>query len=328
MPKPIKIAITGAAGQIGYSLLFRIASGQLFGNNQKVSLHLLELPQAVKAAEGTAMELADCAFPTLETVQCFDEAKKAFDGVDWVLMVGASPRGPGMERSDLIRANGSIFVEQGKALNYADSQVRVVVVGNPCNTNALIALHNCQEIPATHFSAMTALDENRAVALIAEKAKVNVEEISNLVVWGNHSPTMYPDFENGKISGQPIETKIKDRAWLEGAFLEKVQKRGAEIIAARGKSSAASAASACMDHVKRMCQETPKGQWFSAAIPSDGESYQVPKGLVFSFPVRSNGKGQIEVVKNLPISAYCQSKLDITIKELLSERECIKDLLN
>lgn len=327
MGHPIRVAVTGAAGQIGYSLLFRIASGELFGPDTPVHLNLVELPQAVKAAEGTAMELDDCAFPTLAGVNCYDSAKQAFEGISWALLIGSMPRGPGMERSDLIKANGPIFVEQGKALSKASSDVRVVVVGNPCNTNALIALHNCRDIPPTRFSAMTALDENRAKAQLAQKAKCNVSAIDKLVVWGNHSTTMYPDFELARINKKPVLEVISDRKWLEGEFLSVVQKRGAAIIEARGKSSAASAASACVDHVKRMTTPTKGDDWFSAAVPSDGNSYNIPQGLIFSFPIRADGKGGYQIVQNLTISEYGRSKLETTTNELLQEREVIKDLL-
>ena len=327
MTKSVRIAVTGAAGQIGYSLLFRIASGELFGPDCGVELNLLELPQAVKAAEGTAMELDDCAFSALRRVECFDDPKRAFDGVNWALLVGSMPRGPGMERADLIKANGPIFVEQGKALQAAASDVMVVVVGNPCNTNALIAQHSCRDIPATRFTAMTALDENRAKAQLALKAGVSVGQVDRLALWGNHSPTMYPDFENARIGGNPVEQVVTDRPWLEGAFLETVQKRGAAIIDARGKSSAASAASACIDHVKKLTSKTPSGDWFSAGIPSDGAFYDVPPGILFSFPLTSQGNGDYRVVEGLELSEYGRNKLKVTADELLREREHVKDLL-
>jgi malate dehydrogenase len=327
MNEPVRVVVTGAAGQIGYSLLFRLASGEVFGPNTPVYLNLVELPQAVRAAEGTAMELIDCGFSTLAGVECTDDINKGFTGVNWALLVGSQPRGPGMERSDLIRANGPIFVNQGKALNRAAKNVRVVVVGNPCNTNALIAQHNCREIPATQFSAMTALDENRARAQLALKAKVPVGKVTNLAIWGNHSTTMYPDFENAKIDGKDATDMISDRKWLESEFLSIVQKRGAAIIDARGKSSAASAASSCIDHMRQFMTKTPDGQWFSAAVPSDGHAYDIPKGLIFSFPIRSNGKGGYDIVPNLPISAFAKQKIAETTKELLSEREVVKDLL-
>jgi malate dehydrogenase len=325
--KPVRVAVTGAAGQIGYSLLFRIASGEVFGSDTPVELSLLELPAAVKAAEGTAMELEDCGFPTLTKINIHDNADSAFEGVNWALLVGSKPRGPGMERNDLIRDNGPIFVGQGKALNRAASDVRAVVVGNPCNTNALIAMHNCREVPANRFSAMTMLDENRAKAMIAKKAGVGVGEIHNLAIWGNHSSTMVPDFENAKAGSKTIEAAVGSRAWLEGDFMVGVQKRGAAIIAARGKSSAASAASACIDHMKRFMEKTPAGHWFSAAVPSDGNSYGVPAGLIFSFPIRSHGDGKYEIVQGVSLSAYAKKKIEETTKELLEEREVVKELL-
>ena len=327
MSDVVNVAVTGAGGQIGYSLLFRLASGEVFGK-KKVALRLLELPAAIKSAEGTAMELIDCAFPSLASVDCFDSAQKAFDGVHWALLVGATPRGPGMERSDLIKSNGPIFVEQGKALNRASSKVTVIVVGNPCNTNALIAQHNCKEIPAERFHAMTALDENRAKAQLALKAKVGVEAVTRLAIWGNHSSTMFPDFENAKIKTKKVTAVISDRKWLENDFMTTVQQRGAAIIAARGKSSAASAASACIDHIKRLTKKTPDGEWFSAAIPSNGSWYDIPKGLIFSFPMRTKSPGKYHVVEGIKLSDYAKGKIKLTVDELLKEREVVKDLLS
>jgi malate dehydrogenase len=327
MTEPVRVVVTGAAGQIGYSLLFRLASGEVFGANTPVYLNLVELPGAIRAAEGTAMELLDCGFSTLAGVECTDDLGKGFNGVNWALLVGSQPRGPGMERSDLIKANGPIFVNQGKALNKAARNVRIVVVGNPCNTNALIAQHNCREIPATQFSAMTALDENRAKAQLALKGKVSVGKVSNLAIWGNHSTTMYPDFENAKIDGKKVTDVITDRKWLEGEFISIVQKRGAAIIDARGKSSAASAASSCIDHMQHFMKKTPAGEWFSAAVPSDGHAYDIPKGLIYSFPLRADGKGGYEVVPGLALSAFSKQKIAESTKELVSEREVVKDLL-
>lgn len=327
MTKPIRVAVTGAAGQIGYSLLFRIAAGELFGPDTPVHLSLVELPMGVKAAEGTAMELVDCAFPTLAGVDIYDNPESGFEGVNWALLVGSKPRGPGMERNDLIKENGPIFVAQGKALARAASDVRCVVVGNPCNTNALIAQHNCRDVPATRFSAMTMLDENRAKAQLAAKAGLGVSSVENLIIWGNHSSTMVPNFEAAKISGKPLNDVISDRSWLESEFFTTVQKRGAAIIAARGKSSAASAASACIDHVKRFTEKTPEGQWFSAAVPSDGSCYDVPKGLMFSMPIRSLGDGSYEVKKDETLSDFIKAKVAGTRDELLAEREVVKDLL-
>lgn len=327
MKRTVKVAVTGAGGQIGYSLLFRIASGEVFGPDCAIDLRLLEVPAGIKGAEGTAMELEDAAFPTLARLEVTDQAPSAFDGIHWACLVGAKPRGPGMERKDLIRDNAKIFVEQGKALVRAASDVMVVVVGNPCNTNALIAKNNCREIPPTRFTAMTMLDENRARAQIARKAQVGVGDITNFVVWGNHSTTMFPDFENAKIQGRALSTVVTDRAWLEGGFLTTVQKRGAAIIEARGKSSAASAASACIDHMKRFTYRTASGDWFSAAVPSDGNAYGVPAGLVFSFPIRADGNGKYEIVRDVPVSDYAKKKLKATTDELLEEREIVKDLL-
>ena len=327
MKDPVRIAVTGAAGQIGYSLLFRLASGEVFGRDTPVELSLVELPSGVRAAEGTAMELEDCGFSTLASVDISDNPEQGFDRVNWALLVGSKPRGPGMERNDLIKENGPIFVSQGKALNRAASNVRVVVVGNPCNTNALIAQHNCREVPATSFSAMTMLDQNRARAQLAKKAKVGVGKVSHLAIWGNHSSTMYPDFENARIDGKPVAKVIEDRSWLEGDFIKTVQKRGAAIIEARGKSSAASAASACIDHVKQFTKKTGDGAWFSAAVPSDGNAYDIPAGLIYSFPVRSKGDGSYEIVKDVPLSDYARSKIEVSTKELVSEREVVRDLL-
>ncbi|MEI8024886.1 MAG: malate dehydrogenase [Pseudomonadota bacterium] len=326
MKKPVHVAVTGAAGQIGYSLLFRLASGEVFGEDTPVHLHMLELPQAIKAAEGTAMELEDCAFKTLAGIHIHDNAEAAFNGIHWALLVGSMPRGPGMERNDLIRANGPIFVGQGKALNRAASDVRVVVVGNPCNTNALIAQHNCKDIPPTRFSAMTALDENRAKWQVAAKAKVGVGQVTNMAIWGNHSSTMVPDFENALIDGKPLTSVLTDRKWLETDFFTTVQKRGAAIIDARGKSSAASAASAAIDHVKNLLNPTKPGDFFSAAVPSNGKHYGIPSGLMFSLPLRSNGKDW-EVVEGIKLSDFTKAKIKLTTDELLAEREVVKELL-
>lgn len=328
MTAPISIAVTGAAGQIGYSLLIRLASGEVFGPDQPVRLKLLELPAAVKAAEGTAMELDDCGFATLDGVDVFDSADGAFDGVNWALLVGSKPRGPGMERNDLIKDNGPIFVGQGKALAKGAADLRVVVVGNPCNTNCLIAQHNCKDVPPTRFSAMTMLDQNRARAQLAMKAGVGVGQVKNLAIWGNHSSTMVPDFDNALIGGERVTDRIKDQTWLEGDFISTVQKRGAAIIAARGKSSAASAASACIDHVKEFLRKTPDGEFFSAAVPSDGTAYDIPPGLIFSFPLRSDGQGGYEIVKGIELSDFTRGKIKATMDELLGEREVVKDLLS
>jgi len=289
---------------------------------------MVELPVAIKGAEGTAMEIEDCAFPTCASINIFDTPEKGFEGINWALLVGSKPRGPGMERNDLIKENGPIFVQQGRALAKAASDVRIVVVGNPCNTNALIAQHNSRDVPANRFSAMTMLDENRAKAQIAKKANVPVGAIKNLGIWGNHSSTMVPDFENAQINGKKLTDVITDRKWLENDFYTIVQKRGAAIIDARGKSSAASAGSACIDHVQNLMMKTPKGQFFSCAVPSDGKSYNVPGGLIYSFPVASNGDGTYEIVQGLELSAFTKGKMELTTKELIAEREVVKDLLS
>ena len=327
MSKRVKVAVTGAAGQIGYSLLPRLASGEVFGPDTKISLRLLEITPALKALEGVVMELSDCAFPLLEDVEISDNAETAFDGVNWALLVGSKPRGPGMERGDLIRENGPIFVGQGKALAArAADDVRILVVGNPANTNCLIAMNNAKDIPAERFSAMTRLDQNRAKAQLAEKAGVAVPDVTNMTIWGNHSATQYPDAENAKIKGKPVTEVIGHISWLRGEFIETVQKRGGAIIAARGLSSAASAANAALDHVRSCITPTESGDWFSAAIPSDG-SYGVDEGLLFSFPVTSDGNGNPSVVQGLPWSDFAKEKIAVTLEELRHERSVVKDLL-
>ncbi len=325
--KRVKVAVTGAAGQIGYSLLFRLARGEVFGPDVTVDLNMLELPVGLKGAEGLAMELMDCAFPTCGEVNCYDDPEKAFDGVNWALLVGSKPRGPGMERGDLIKTNGPLFVGQGKALCRASSDLRAVVVGNPCNTNALIALSHCGEVPSSHFSAMTALDENRAKAQLAMKAGVNISAVRKLAIWGNHSSTMYPDFEAASIDGKPVTSLIQDRAWLENDFIKRVQGRGAEIIKARGKSSAASAASACLDHMKNLITTTPEDDFFSAAVLTNGEWYGLPKGLVFSLPLRTKAGGHYEVVEGINLSDFSREKIKISCDELLKEKELVADFL-
>ena len=327
MGKTIRLAVTGAAGQIGYSLLFRLASGEVFGKETKVHLNLIELPGAMKAAEGTAMELDDCAFECLSGVDCFDSCTQGFENINWALMVGSKPRGPGMERQDLIKSNGPIFVSQGKALSRANSDVRIVVVGNPCNTNALIALNNSCDIPPDRFSAMTSLDENRAKAQLAKKACVDVSDISNVTIWGNHSTTMYPDFENVQIKGQALSSFIEDRNWLESEFISAVQKRGAEIISARGKSSAASAASSCIDHIKKISEPTAEGQSFSAAVFSDGKAYDIPEGIMCSFPLKVTANGSWELVENIDLSDFAKQKIKLSCDELLHERSLVQDIL-
>ncbi len=326
---PIKVAVTGAAGQIGYALLFRIASGEMFGKDQPVVLHLVEIPdeKAMKALEGVAMELDDCAFPLLSGMVLTSELKRGFDGVQWACLIGSRPRGPGMERNDLIKVNGPIFVGQGKAINdHAAKDVRVAVVGNPCNTNALIAMHAAKDVPRERFTAMTRLDQNRAQAQLARKAGVPIGAVRNTLIWGNHSATQVPDFVNTSIHGKSAAEVITDKAWLEGEFFKAVQQRGAAIIAARGSSSAASAAGALIDHVRDMTQATPKGAWNSICVRSDG-SYGVPEGLISSFPVTTDGKGGWSIVPGLKITPFIQAKIDATVKELQMEREVVKDLL-
>jgi len=327
MTSPIRVAVTGAAGQIGYSLLFRLASGETFGN-RPVILHLLDLPipEVQKGLEGVAMELYDCGFKTLAGVVTTDDPNKAFDGVSWALLVGSKPRGPGMARADLIKENGPIFVGQGNALERGAKDLRVLVVGNPCNTNCLIAASNCHGVGKERFTAMTRLDENRAVAQLALKAGVTNADVDRVTVFGNHSESMYPDFENATISGRAVADVITDKEWLQGNFVSAVQNRGKAIIAARGKSSAASAASAAIDHVMDFERATPAGKFFSAAVWSDG-SYDAPKGIYTSLPVRSDGKGGYSVVQDLKLSDWAKSKIKGSTDELLQERAVVADLL-
>jgi malate dehydrogenase len=321
----VKVAVTGAAGAIGYSLLFRIASGQMLGEDTPVELTLLEIPQAVAAAEGVAMELDDCAFPLLSRVDISDDPNSAFDGAQVALLVGARPRSKGMERSDLLEANGGIFKPQGAALNeHADSSVRVLVVGNPANTNALIAMSNAPDIPRERFTAMTRLDHNRAIAQLANKLQVPVSDITNMTIWGNHSATQYPDIFHAKVSGESAAEKVDDQAWLENEFIPVVQKRGAAIIEARGASSAASAANAAIDHVRDWTFGTPEGDWVSMAIPSDG-SYGVQEGIISSFPCSTSG-GSYEIVQGLELDDFSRSRIDATVAELVEERDAVSEL--
>jgi malate dehydrogenase len=316
------VTVTGAAGQIGYALLFRIASGQMLGPEETLVLRLLEIPDAVKAAEGTALELQDCAFPLLESTEIFDDAEKAFDGVDVALLVGARPRTKGMERADLLEANGQIFTQQGKALsNGASSGVRILVVGNPANTNCLIAMNNAPDIPEERFTAMTRLDENRAVAQLAAKLAVGVEDVQDLVVWGNHSPTMFPDLFNAKVKGERAVDKV-DMEWYENEYIPRVGKRGAEIIDARGASSAASAANAAIDHMHDWALGADGLR--SMAVVSRGD-YGVDEGLVSSFPVRVSD-GAYEVVEGVDIEDFARSKIEHTVNELREERDAVKEL--
>jgi len=321
---PVTVTVTGAAGQIGYALLFRIASGQLLGPDTPVRLRLLEIPQAVRAAEGVALELEDCAFPLLSGVDITDDATTAFDGVNVALLVGARPRTKGMERGDLLEANGGIFAPQGRAINAgAADDVRVLVVGNPANTNALIAQAAAPDVPAERFTAMTRLDHNRALAQLANKLSVPLSEIRRLTIWGNHSATQYPDLHHAEVGGKVAAEQV-DEAWLRDEFIPRVAKRGAEIIEVRGSSSAASAANAAIDHVFDWVNGTPEGDWTSAAIPSDG-SYGVPEGIISSFPVTSTG-GAWQVVQGLEIDAFSRERIDASVAELVEEREAVRGL--
>jgi len=316
------VTVTGAAGQIGYALLFRVASGQLLGPDEKINLRLLEVPQAVTAAEGTALELQDCAFPLLASTEIFDDAGKAFDGVNVALLVGARPRTKGMERADLLEANGQIFQPQGRALNEgAADDVRVLVVGNPANTNALIAMSNAPDIPRERFTAMTRLDQNRAVAQLADRLGVGVEDVRDLVVWGNHSPTMFPDLFNATVGGQRAVDQV-DMDWYENEYIPRVGKRGAEIIDARGASSAASAANAAIDHMRDWVLGADGLR--SMAVPADG-SYGIAEGVVSSVPVRCSG-GSYTVEQGLEVGEFAQAKIDATVAELREERDAVKEL--
>jgi malate dehydrogenase len=323
--RTVRVAVTGAAGQIGYSLLFRIASGAMLGPDTRVELRLLEVAQAVKAAEGTAMELDDCAFPLLAGVDISDDPNQAFDGVNIALLVGARPRGPGMERSDLLEANGGIFKPQGKALAaHAASDVRILVVGNPANTNALITMSNAPDIPQDRFTAMMRLDHNRAKAQLAAKAGVGVAAVTNMTVWGNHSATQYPDIFHAKIDGADAAAVVDDQEWLEADFLPTVQKRGAAIIAARGASSAASAANAAIDHVHDWMHGTPAGDWVSMAVPSDG-SYGLPEGIIAGVPVTC-ADGAFTVVQGLELDDFSRARIDRSAAELVDERSSVVEL--
>ena len=323
---PIRVAVTGAAGQIGYSLLFRIASGAMFGPSQPVILHLIEIEPALPALQGLIMELDDCAFPLLKGVVPTANLDEGFRGVNWALLVGSVPRKQGMERKDLLAINGKIFIGQGQAIQKnAASDVRVLVVGNPCNTNCFIAMNNAPSVPRERFYAMTRLDENRARAQLARKAGVDITAVTNVAIWGNHSATQYPDFYNAKINGKPAHQIISDEAWLKGEFISTVQQRGAAVLKARGASSAASAANAVVDSVASIVDPTPGGDWHSVCICSDG-SYGIEKGLICSFPVRSNG-AKLEIVQGLPINDFSRSKIDATVNELKEERSMVSDLL-
>ncbi len=322
--KAIRIAITGAAGQIGYASVFRIAAGEMFGPDQPVSLRLLELDSALGALEGVAMELEDCAFPLLEGLDITSDTDEAFSGVNWALLIGSAPRKAGMQRSDLLRVNGHIFGPQGASLaRCADSGVRVLVVGNPCNTNCSIAMSHAPEIPSERWFSMTRLDANRACSRLAMAAEVPVDVVTNMAIWGNHSSTLFPDFTHARIGGK-LATEVLDRQWLEGPFVTEIQERGSAIIKARGASSAASAANAIIGTVKSIVNPTPKGDWAAIAVPSRGD-YGVPEGLVFGFPVQSDGE-QVSVVEGLDNDAYVRDRISRGMEELLAERKVVRDL--
>lgn len=326
MSDPIRVAVTGAAGQIGYSLLFRIASGAMFGPDQKVALNLIEIEPGMKALEGVVMELDDCAFPLLTDIVATSDLNTGFKDVNWSLLVGSVPRKAGMERKDLLGINGKIFTGQGQAIAAnAASNVRTLVVGNPCNTNCLIAMNSGSDIPQNQWFAMTRLDENRAKSQLAQQAGVHVSEVSNMTIWGNHSATQYPDFTNARIGGVAASEKIDDSAWLQNDFIETVQKRGAAIIEARGLSSAASAANAVVDTVRSLTTPTEEGDWNSVCVCSDG-SYGVPEGLISSFPIRTDGENW-SIVQDVPIDEFSRSKIDASVQELSEEREAVADLL-
>jgi malate dehydrogenase len=324
--KPLHVAVTGAAGQIGYSLLFRIASGSMFGSNQPVVLHLLEIEPALPALSGVVMELQDCAFPLLKGIVPTANLDEGFRDVNWALLVGSVPRKAGMERKDLLGINGKIFIGQGQAIQRnAAPDARVLVVGNPCNTNCLIAMNNAPKLPRDRFFAMTRLDENRAKSQLAQKAGVDVTAVTNMTIWGNHSATQYPDFYNARIQGKAANTAITDEAWLKGEFITCVQQRGAAIIKARGASSAASAANAVVDTVRSLLEPTPAGDWHSVAICSDG-SYGVEAGLISSFPIRNAG-GKLEIVQSVPVNDFSRGRIDATVNELKEERSLVAELL-
>ena len=325
MKTPVRVAVTGAAGQIGYSLLFRIASGQMLGEDQPVVLQLLDITPAMDALRGVAMELEDCAFPLLSDIVCTDDPNVAFGDISYALLVGARPRSKGMERKDLLEANGGIFKPQGEALsNNAAKDVKILVVGNPANTNALIAMNNAPNIPNERFTAMTRLDHNRAMAQLATKTGTTVNDITKMTIWGNHSATQYPDLFHAEVKGQNAAALVGDQAWLENDFIPTVQQRGAAIIEARGLSSAASAANAAIDHMRTWALGSAKGDWVSMAIPSDG-SYGVAEGLISSFPVTCSG-GTYEIVQGLDIDEFSRGRIDASVAELAEERDAVKDL--
>ncbi len=315
-----KITITGGAGQIAYSILFRIAAGEIYGANQPIALHLLETPDAMKFLEGVVMELEDCAFPLLKEIKIGSDPHQIFDGVNLAILIGAKPRGPGMERKDLLAENGKIFIEQGKALNRAAKDILTLVVGNPCNTNCYIAMKNGKDVPRDRFFAMTRLDQNRSQSFLAKKAGVPVASVKDVTIWGNHSATQVPDFTHVKINGKRATEVIPDRKWLEGDFITKVQKRGAEVIAARGKSSAGSAANAAIDAAKSLLFPT---DWCSMGIYSKGNPYGIDEDLIFSFPCKSHGNGKLEIIQGLEIDPFIKQKIALTEKELQDERSFV-----
>jgi len=326
MTSPIKVVVTGAAGQIGYSLLFRIASGEMFGSDQPIALHLIEVPNALGALDGVVMELHDCAFPLLQSIVPTADLDEGFRDVNWALLVGSVPRKAGMERKDLLGINGKIFIGQGQAIEKnAAADVRVLVIGNPCNTNCLIAMHNAKEIPHDRWFAMTRLDENRARAQLAHKAGVEITRVTNMTIWGNHSATQYPDFYNAKIDNQRANEVITDEKWLKEEFIATVQQRGAAVIKARGLSSAGSAANAIVDTVRFLNHDTPRDDWHSVAVCSDG-SYDVDRDLISSFPVRRRG-GKWEIVQKLPINDFSRAKIDKSVAELNEEKSLVSELL-
>lgn len=324
MKPHLRVAVTGGAGQIAYNLLFRLGSGEVFGPEQPIILHILEVPEAIQALEGVKMELQDCAYPLLKEVIVGSDPLQVFRDIDWALLVGAKPRGPGMERADLLKENGKIFIEQGAALDkVAKKSVKVIVVGNPCNTNALIASKNAPSIPAKNFHAMTRLDQNRGSALLAAKAKLPVGEVEKMIIWGNHSNTQVPDFSHVTLARNSLYDLIDDREWLKNEFISRVQKRGAEIIAARGKSSAASAANAVIDAIKSLTSFTKEGCWFSTAVYSKDNPYGIDQDLYYSFPCRSKGNGDWEFVTGLENENWVKEKMKLSEKELIEEREMV-----
>ncbi len=327
MADVIRVAVTGAAGQVAYAMLGRLASGEVFGHDKKIVLQLLEITPAMPALEGVAMELDDCSFPTLQDMVLTDDPNKAFKDCNWALLVGSFPRKQGMERKELLGINGKIFVGQGKALAAnAAKDVRILVVGNPCNTNCLVCYNNARDIPAERWSAMTRLDHNRARTALAKKAGVANADVTQMTIWGNHSNTQYPDFTNARIKGRPATEVITDRAWLENTFVPQIQSRGAAVIKARGSSSAMSAANGALDHVKSLVTPTPANDWVSAAVISKGE-YGVPAGMVFGYPCRSDGKGNFTIVDGLKFDAFGQSKFQTTLQELQEEKSAVQDLV-